>query len=260
VRTIYQNVSREIAVCNAQTLKCPKIVSKGQYFAHPQSGTHFANIQADVTWGIREDGGKVNFIVTETKIFAILFLVFANTLALAQSDGYRMPAGSKIRLTMDSEISSEVASVDDTFTARVTEPVLLNGVIVLPSGTIVEGRVIEVSRAASAGRAGRMRLRFERLRFAGGPAREMDGSLEKELKARSGAAVNTLAVLGGGAAGALAGMASKTANGVLVGTAIGAGAGSAVALLRKGKDVRIQTDEEFVIVLNRELSLPAVGY
>ena len=44
------------------------------------------------------------------------------------------------------------------------------------------------------------------------------------------------------------------------GAGIGAGAGSAVAFLKKGKDVQIRTDERFEIRLKGEVTLPANDY
>ena len=41
---------------------------------------------------------------------------------------------------------------------------------------------------------------------------------------------------------------------------IGAGAGTGAALLRKGKNVRIKSDEEFEIRLEKEVVLPVLDY
>ena len=56
------------------------------------------------------------------------------------------------------------------------------------------------------------------------------------------------------------GAVSKANNGALIGAGVGAGAGTAVALLRKGKDVRIRDGEEFEIVLKKEIVLPVLDY
>jgi len=46
----------------------------------------------------------------------------------------------------------------------------------------------------------------------------------------------------------------------LIGAGIGGGVGTAVALLRKGKDVRIRKGEEFEIELRKEVMLPVLDY
>jgi len=204
----------------------------------------------------------MNFIVTEAKIFAFLFLFFANfSMLTAQDDSiYRLPAGTKIRLSMDSEISSEVAAVNDTFTTTVAEPVTIRKSIVLPSGAIIEGRVLKVSSSGIGSKKGKMQLIFETIRFPDDQKRSINGVLVDELKVESSGMANAISILGGAAVGAIVGIVSSVDNGAIIGAGIGAGAGTGVAVLRKGKDVRIRTDEKFVIELKNEVTLPVRDY
>ncbi|HVE56260.1 MAG TPA: hypothetical protein VNB22_05480 [Pyrinomonadaceae bacterium] len=196
-----------------------------------------------------------------TKIFAFLFLFFASYLAVESQDSiYQLEAGTKIRLSMDNEINSEVAGVNDTFTTRVTEPVKVRETIVLPVGIVIEGRVTKVERAASGGKGGSLSVRFETIRFENGEKREIEGVLVNELKAASTQKTSILAVIGGTAIGALLGAVSKADNGALIGAGIGAGAGTGVALVRKGKNVRIKTNEKFEIELKKQVTLPVQDY
>jgi hypothetical protein len=196
-----------------------------------------------------------------TKIFAFLFLFFAIFLHLkAQDSIYRLEPGTKIRVSMDNEISSEAASVNDTFTTVVAEPVRVRETVVLPVGTIIEGRITKVERAAGGGKGGKMSVRFEMIRFENGEKREIEGALLNELKAASSQKTSILAVIGGTALGALLGTVSKAENGALIGAGIGAGAGTGVALVRKGKNVRIKTDEKFEIQLTKQVTLPVLDY
>jgi len=75
-----------------------------------------------------------------------------------------------------------------------------------------------------------------------------------------GRTFNLLSALGGAAIGAAIGAVSKADNGTLIGAGIGAGVGTGIAFFRKGKDVRIRTDEEFEIELEREVTLPVLDY
>jgi hypothetical protein len=186
----------------------------------------------------------MNFIGRYTKVFAILSLFFANNyVASAQDSIYRLPAGTTIRLSMDAGISSKISSVNDTFTTTVIKPITVDNVVVLPYGTVIEGRVTGVSSAGPAGKIGRMELTFETIRFSDSVKRSIDGVLVNEIRAGVVKADDLRLDLGGAAAGALIGSASGTNTGILAGAGIGAGAGSAVAFLKKGKDVHIRTDE-----------------
>ncbi|HEY8558822.1 MAG TPA: hypothetical protein VIL74_00360 [Pyrinomonadaceae bacterium] len=196
-----------------------------------------------------------------TEIFAFLFLFFASfTYLNAQNSIYQLDAGTKILVSMDNEISSEVAGVNDTFTATIAEPVKVRETVVLPVGTVVEGRITEVERASAGGKGGRLAVKFETIRFGSGEKREIEGVLTNELKAASMQKANLLTIIGGTALGALLGSVSKTGSGALLGAGIGAGAGTGVALARKGKNVRIKTDEKFEIRLTKQVILPVLDY
>ena len=199
----------------------------------------------------------MNFWLKQTKVFALIILFFASsTIIQAQDSIYKLPVGTKISLQMETEISSKVSSVDDTFITKISKPVIVREETVLPIGTIIEGRVIKIERAAAGRQAGRMEVRFETIKFPGGEKREIEGVLVNELKAESVTTTSILSVVGGTAIGALFGAVSKSNNGALIGAGVGAGAGTGVALLRKGKNVRIKTAEEFEIELKKEVVLP----
>lgn len=204
----------------------------------------------------------MNFRRVTTKIFAFLFLFFASFVTVySQPDSiYRLPAGTKIRLQMDNEINSGVSGVNDTFTATIAEPLKVRETIVLPVGTVIEGRITKVERASTGGKGGSLSVKFETIRFENGEKREIEGILVNQLKAQSSQKANILTVIGGTALGTLLGAVSGTENGALIGAGIGAGAGTGVALARKGKNVRIKTDEKFEIELTKQVTLPVQDY
>jgi hypothetical protein len=202
----------------------------------------------------------MNFWFKPTKVFALFSLFFLNSILVNAQSIYELPAGTKIRVQMDNEINSKVSSVGDTFTMKISEPVKVRETVVLPIGTIIEGRVTEVKRAAIGRKNGRLTLSFEMLRLSGGEKREINGVLVNRLTAKSSQAASVLTVAGATALGAVFGTVSKSGNGALIGAAIGTGAGAGVAFLRKGKDVRIKADEEFEIELTRKVVLPVQDY
>lgn len=203
----------------------------------------------------------MNFRRQTTKVFAFIFLFFASFIhARSQDSIYQLEPGTKIRVQMDNEISSGVSSVNDTFTTTIAEPVRVRETIVLPVGTVIEGRVTKVERAAGGGKSGSLSVSFETIRFENGEKRDIEGILVNELKADSSPKTSALAIIGGTALGALIGGISKSGTGALIGAGIGAGAGTGVALARKGKNVRIKTDEKFEIELKSQVTLPVQDY
>lgn len=205
----------------------------------------------------------MNFWRLATKVFAFIFLLFVNfTFLNAQIDSsiYQLQAGTIIRLQMDNEINSKVASVNDTFTTTLTVPVKVQETVVLPVGTVIEGRVTKVKRASYGGKGGSLEVSFQTLRLLNGEKQEIEGVLVTELKAESSQTANVLTILGGTALGGIVGAVSRSQNGALIGAGVGAGAGTSVAFLRKGSDVKIKAAEEFEIKLTKNVNLPVQDY
>jgi hypothetical protein len=203
----------------------------------------------------------MNFWLKKTNIFALILLFFASFSSIrAQGSIYELQSGTKISLRMETEINSKVSSVNDTFITKISKPVIVRETIVLPVGTIVEGRVVKVSPSSVGGQSGKIEVVFENMRFADGTKRNIEGALVDEIKADSAQKSNVLTIAGGAALGAIFGGVSKTENGALIGAGLGAGAGTGIALLRKGKNVRIKTDEEFEIELKKTVVLPVMDY
>lgn len=204
----------------------------------------------------------MNLFSVGTRVFAVFLLIFANFSDAASQDYsiYRLKAGTKIRLRMDSEISSRVAAAGDTFTATLVNPILVRGSNMLPAGTVVEGQVLKSSTSSIGGQNGVLELAFVTLRLDQNAERKIDAVLVGELKAGPGRTFNAISVIGGTVIGAVFGTLSKASSGTLIGAAGGAGAGTGIALLRKGKNVRIATGEEFEIELRKDVTLPVKDY
>lgn len=171
---------------------------------------------------------------------------------------------------MNQEISSKTARVGDRFTTTVVDPVYAGGgAEVIPAGSIIHGRITEVKRAASRGRAGTIGVAFYSLRLPNGVTRAINGSLtdlsdevaeydeEGQLKGRPSTKRNIVFIGGGAATGALIGAVAGGGKGAGIGAGIGAGLGVAGALLTKGKEAVVKPGTEFGVILNQRVSLAA---
>ncbi len=207
------------------------------------------------------------FFFKTTKVFAYFSLLFAGFTVSASaqteivSSVYDIEAGTKIAVRMDNEINSKVSSAGDTFTATLSEPLSVRQVAVLPIGTVIEGKITNIERASVGGKDGKITVSFETLRLPDGAKRSIEGVLVKELEvAESSPKYKVLTIVGAAALGGIVGAIAKASSGALIGAGIGAGAGTGVALLQKGKDVRLKADEKFEIKLTKSVSLPAQDY
>ena len=204
-----------------------------------------------------------------TKVFAFIYILLfvisisaqqPTTTAAADDSIYTLQAGTTIQVKMDNEINSKISSVNDTFTVKVSKPVIVRETEILPIGTVIEGRITNVKPASHGGAHGSFEVKFETLRLANGAKRPIEAVLTNQEIPKSPMMRNVLTVIGGTALGALIGTAANKENGGLIGAGIGAGAGTSAALMRKGKEARIRTDEVVEIRLNRNVTLPVEDY
>jgi hypothetical protein len=193
-----------------------------------------------------------------TKVFALLFLFFANSFAVVSPDDptYVLRAGTKIHLKMDAGISSEISKRNDTFIAFVADPVSKNGVVVLQEGVVIEGRVLNALPSGITGKGGRLELDFETILFATGAKRSIDGKLADPLKPGSRQGWQIASIVGGTLGGTLIGALTGKSRGAAIGAGVGSAAGTGTAVLIKGEKVGIRTGEQFYMVLEKDVVLP----
>jgi hypothetical protein len=182
---------------------------------------------------------------------------------------YTVNSGERLRARMNSTINSKTARVGDTFTANVTENVYSNnGVLVIPSGSKVTGRVDSVVAARKGGKPGTIDVSFTQLRLPNGIVRRINGSLtdldsdDAKSNAEGTASGDRMKhrkiifIGGGGAGGAVLGGAIGGGKGALIGGIIGAGAGLLGERMTKGEDAEVRSGTEFGVILNQAISLP----
>lgn len=182
---------------------------------------------------------------------------------------YQVDTGTVMRVRMSGDISSANAKIGDRFTTTVTEPVYSNtGVVVIPSGSTVTGKVDSVVPAKKGGDPGQISVSFISVRTPNGTSRTINGSLT-DLNTKSAKSDNEgtasgddrkndkiIFIGGGGAGGALLGAAIGGGKGAVIGGILGAGAGLLGERLTKGEEAQVKSGTEFGVYLNQEISLP----
>lgn len=194
-----------------------------------------------------------------TKIFSlVLSLFFVNSIS-GQSI-YTLPVGTRIEARMDNEINSKISSVGDTFTVTVSKPLIIQDREMLPIGTILEGKILQVASAGFGKRFGSLKVRFETLQFPDGEKRQIEGELLNEEKPKSPQTPKAVLLGGGTIIGALFGAIIDKSRGAVIGAGTGLGIGASAVFLQKGKEARIKADEEVRILLKREVTLPVENF
>lgn len=182
---------------------------------------------------------------------------------------YTVATGTVMRVRMNRTISSKTAQVGNTFTVTVTEPVYSStGVVVIPTGSTLTGRVDTVKPAAKGGKPGEIDAHFISVRLPNGRTRLINGSLT-ELTSGNTTSDNEgtasgkkmerrklIFIGGGGAGGAVLGAAVGGGKGALIGGLLGAGAGFLGDRYTKGKEAEVKSGTEFGVYLNQAIALP----
>lgn len=161
--------------------------------------------------------------------------------------GVRLPEGTEMTVRLEQPLSSRTARVEDRFEATVARPVYVDGRIVVPDGSRVQGTVTVAENAQRPARGGKLSLSFDRLLLDDGTSVDLHTRLVqvKEDIASSGTAKQGAI---GAAIGGILGKVLGGTKGALIGVLLG-GAGGAIT--SSGDDVELPEGTVFTLQLER---------
>jgi hypothetical protein len=149
-----------------------------------------------------------------------------------------IPAGTRLRLALETPLSSETARAGDGFSAESTSPVRIEGVEAVPSGVRFSGSVTEAAPAKDSEGRGRMTLALESVELADG-GRVSLSTRPLVLRAPPTRKKDAGIVGGLAAAGAVVGGLIGGKGGAIGGAVVGGAAGVAVVTTDKGREVAL---------------------
>lgn len=199
-----------------------------------------------------------------------LILIAVAAVGLA-ARGAEIPKGSHVLLRMVNSLSSRTAQDGDYVYLTTASPVIVDGKIVVPLGSYVQG---VVSHSKPSGRvAGRAELgiRLESLTLLDGHTFQLTPRLRSVDSAGTGQRVEggenqieqgsghgqdaaRIAILAGTGA-AIGGMADRGWTGAGIGAGIGGAVGLATVLATRGKEVDLRRGSTLDVVFDRPVSL-----
>jgi hypothetical protein len=115
---------------------------------------------------------------------ALLLLTGAASNAGAQM--LSLPDGTPVRLRLMKTVTSAEAKVGETVDFEVTEPVISNGIVVIPKGSLAWGKVTKVEPKKRFGRGGELEVSAESVRLADGSKAQLRATREKGTEDMSG--------------------------------------------------------------------------
>lgn len=166
-----------------------------------------------------------------------------------------IPAGTVLSLDLNSAVGSDTSSVEDPVRATLRRAITIDGLQALPAGAAVTGHVTEAARSARVKGRGRVAFRFNQIDLPGEGGR-MAISTGTVTRVAPATKKQDAAKIGAGAAGgAIVGGLMGGGDGAAKGAAIGGGAGTAVVLSTRGKDVRLGEGANLSVKLTAPLTV-----
>lgn len=151
-----------------------------------------------------------------------------------------VPAGTSFVAVLQTQLSTDENSTGDPFVAKTVEPIYVDGRIVVPAGSRVDGVLRDVQASGRIKDRARMTLVFQEIVDSAGKTRAMS-ALPLTIKAASETRDDVLKIGAGSAAGAIIGAITGKKNGAVIGAAAGAAAGTILVLATKGEDVELDS-------------------
>jgi type IV secretion system protein VirB10 len=175
-----------------------------------------------------------------------------------------VPAGTVIPVTLTTRITTKNAKDGDGVYGKTAFPVTVDNKIVIPEGSHVRGKIVEVKRPGRVKGKAELTLSFQTLVLpsgvtlpiftslgGAGGAGERKGEATVQGDSSKGEDAKTVGTTA--AEGALIGVIASRGKGAAVGGAGGAAVGTAAVLLSRGKDLVIEPGTTIEIVLDRPL-------
>lgn len=180
-----------------------------------------------------------------------------------------IPAGTKIPVALKHAISTKSAREGDPVYAQTTFPLAIDGKIIIPAGTYVQGKIMNVKRPGRVKGRGELMMHFTSLIFPSGYTVPLPGALDQipgqensrmkgdegTVQSEGSKGKDAKTVANTTWPGAAIGGAAGGGKGALIGAGAGSAAGLAAVLLTRGPDLRIEQGTAVDMVFQREIAL-----
>jgi len=206
--------------------------------------------------------------VTAAAIAGKLALLIGTAVALQATE---IPQGSHLLLRMVNSVNTRTAQEGDFVYLRTSSPISIDGTIVVPVESYVQGVVLHSKKSGRVIGRAEISIRIDTLTLPSGQVYHMNPHLASVDSDDTGQKVNPaendikqgggkgqdgerIAILAGSGA-AIGGLATRSIKGAGIGAGAGSAVGLATVLLTRGKEVSLKTGTTLDVVFDRKVSL-----
>lgn len=204
-----------------------------------------------------------------TSSAVLTMVLFAS--AVAAQPGMSLPAGTGLRIRLQTPLSTQKSKVGDVFTGRVIEAVLVNGQTMVPVGASVKGRVTKLTEPRRIAGTPTIGLLPDRIVMPNGKqflitamvvdtAKSSGTSVDDEgqIHGTTRTGGDSAELAGGAGAGAVIGTLAGGAKGLFLGGGLGFAA-VAAHWLTKRHSAELPAGTEITLEFNRPLTMSSTG-
>lgn len=167
-----------------------------------------------------------------------------------------VPAGTAISVRTTTPISTKTHQAGESFTAHLTQPLVVDGVTVAPRNAAVEGKVVAADPGGRVEGRANISIQLTRLHTADGRTIDIATSAVGREAASTKKKDATKVGIGAGV-GAAIGAIAGGGKGAAIGAATGAGAGTGVVLATRGDPAVFPAESVVSFTLRQPVSVTA---
>ena len=164
-----------------------------------------------------------------------------------------LPAGTSIRVRLDQDLGSKISQPGDSFTATVSDDVVVDGTTVIARGSRADGAVIDAKPLGKFKGGAELVVKLERVTTSYGSYPVSTSSIQH---AEKGKGKRTALFAGGGAGlGALIGGLAGGGKGAAIGALAGGGAGTAGGAMTGNKQIVLPAETMLTFKLEQPVHI-----
>ena len=164
-----------------------------------------------------------------------------------------LPAGTDIRVRLDTDLGSKISQPGDTFTATVADDVMKGGDVIIAKGARADGTVVDAKPLGKFKGGAALVVKLDHVRSRWGSYPVETSSISR---AEQGKGKRSTALIGGGAGlGALIGGLAGGGKGAAIGALAGGGAGTAGSAFTGNKQIVLPAETVLTFKLDHPVHI-----
>ena len=168
-----------------------------------------------------------------------------------------IPSGTAMAVRLVDPIDSEKNQVGDTFHATLNTPLTINGDVAVPSGSDVQGHLVDVKSAGKFAGQSQVILQLDSITSGGQTYNIQTDQYKKQGSSRG---KNTAEKVGAGAGiGALIGALAGGGKGAAIGAAAGGGLGAGAQTISKSQQIKLPSETVLNFTLQQPVTVVATS-